>query len=331
MYVIFNNKETMFNMMLIILSFSLLMKAFDTIEIWAVSNHNAKKTSISKLITFFIISVFKLIIVFYKLDIVYLAISFFLEITINALLFIYVYNKNRDGAKSQLFDKILAKSILHYSKFMILSSIAITLYNRIDQIMLGALLPNLEELGYYTAALNLSTIWYFVPLAVLASFKPLIFSEEESTSNHYLNITYSLTLLLGLFFVVFLSLFSSFIVLAIYGEKFMMSAYLFRIVLWGGLFGIIGNAASSWVIRNNLVRKSLYFQIIGLFINVLLNYILIPKYSAVGASVATVVTQMVINILLPLFDTQYRSNVIRVIISPIYLCKIVYKVFKYAK
>jgi PST family polysaccharide transporter len=47
------------------------------------------------------------------------------------------------------------------------------LYMRIDQIMLGQMVGN-ETVGIYSAAVRITEVWYFIPMAIVASVFPSI-------------------------------------------------------------------------------------------------------------------------------------------------------------
>lgn len=65
------------------------------------------------------------------------------------------------------------------SWYLIISGLMITLYMRLDQVMLGYMFPNKGVLGIYSAAVRIAEMWYFVPMAVITSFRPVIMSTRK--------------------------------------------------------------------------------------------------------------------------------------------------------
>ena len=63
------------------------------------------------------------------------------------------------------------------------------------------------------------------------------------------------------------------------------------------------------MVCENLQRYSEIFPIWGVVTNFLLNYLLIPRLGAMGASVATLVTQVVVTFFAPLFYKEVRPSV----------------------
>jgi PST family polysaccharide transporter len=52
-----------------------------------------------------------------------------------------------------------------------LSSTAVLVYMRIDQIMLGEMVGD-REVGVYGAAIRFSEVWYFIPVSIIVSLAP---------------------------------------------------------------------------------------------------------------------------------------------------------------
>jgi PST family polysaccharide transporter len=57
---------------------------------------------------------------------------------------------------------------------------------KIDQIMLGQML-NDEAVGIYSAAVRLSEVWYFIPIAINASVGPSFYRIRNESKNLFLS------------------------------------------------------------------------------------------------------------------------------------------------
>src|SRR5205809_5113184 len=66
----------------------------------------------------------------------------------------------------------------------LLSVLAVVIYMRIDQVMLRGMVSE-HELGIYSAALPVSTVWYFIPLAISASVGPTIARRKQNDPVGY--------------------------------------------------------------------------------------------------------------------------------------------------
>jgi PST family polysaccharide transporter len=93
------------------------------------------------------------------------------------------------------------------------------------------------------------------------------------------------------------------------------AASILSIIAWSTVFVFVGVASGRWFLVENLQRLLLYRTVIGAIINVALNVILIPRYGAIGASLATLASQAYANLFAnlmsgttrPLFRLQIKS------------------------
>lgn len=176
------------HIMVAILSLGMIFKSLEVIEYWIQAYQKAKISSIIRMITFSIISVSKLSLVFLEGSIEHYTIINAFNIFIVGLSFLVTYifySKNRTVKKSRLrFDGTYAKSILMKSRYLIFSGFMVTIYMQIDKVMLGALLENRAELGIYSAAVALASMWYFIPMAIITSYKPVIMRKKKSMKQN---------------------------------------------------------------------------------------------------------------------------------------------------
>ena len=75
-----------------------------------------------------------------------------------------------------------AQILLKDSWALLLSSIAVVVYMKIDQIMLGQMVGD-EAVGIYSAAVRVSEVWYFIPTTIVASVFPAPKRENLDRRN----------------------------------------------------------------------------------------------------------------------------------------------------
>ena len=102
------------------------------------------------------------------------------------------------------------------------------------------------------------------------------------------------------------SLFSPFIVNTFYGKSYAASAAILSIYVWAQFGTNFGVARSSFLAIEGKLKFSLYFSVIGACLNVLLNLILIPKFGALGATIATLFTYLFTIVLLNFLFKEVR-------------------------
>ena len=72
------------------------------------------------------------------------------------------------------------------------------------------------------------------------------------------------------------------------------------------MFVFLGTASGSYFIIENLQMKSFTRTALGAVLNIILNLILIPRYSAIGAAVATLISQFFASYVFDLLSSKTR-------------------------
>jgi PST family polysaccharide transporter len=176
---------------------------------------------------------------------------------------------------------------------MILSNLAILIYMRIDQIMLGQMINN-KEVGIYSAALRFSEIWYFIPMAIVGSVMPLLTQlHSESKDKYFYRLQQLLNYLVRIAYLIAIPMTfcSTLIVTTIYGQQFTGAGFILSIHIWSAVFVFIGVGMSPYIINEGLIKYSLFQTISGAVINIILNLFLIPKFGGAGAAISTLISQ----------------------------------------
>jgi len=76
--------------------------------------------------------------------------------------------------------------------------------------------------------------------------------------------------------------------------------------IWAGVFVSLGVASSRWFITENLQSLSFWRTFYGMVINLILNFILIPKFGVQGAAVATLISQVIAAYIFDFFNYKTR-------------------------
>jgi polysaccharide transporter, PST family len=265
-------------------------QAFDTIDLWFQSQVQSKYTVIAKNIAFAVTTVCKVILIQAQAPLIAFVCVNLLEYVLSGISLIITYSRNDSFHK--WFPSILqAKKLLKDSYPLILSSFAVLIYMRIDQIMLGQMVGS-NAVGTYSAAVRVSEIWYFIPTAIASSVSPSIFAVKDDKKIYYQRIAKLLRLMVLLAIAVALPMtfLSGHIITVLFGSSYIEAGIILAIHIWASLFVFMGVATSSWFVAEGLTHLSFRRTLIGAVVNVLLNLILIPKFSGLGAAIATVIS-----------------------------------------
>lgn len=311
---------------------SMLFKAFEVIEYYLKSQMKLKAVSIIRFISAIIVAVYKIMVAVLDLGIVGFIASYLLDSIVVAIL-LYIYYKKKNSAKLQI-DKNYAKNLLKRCWYIALSSIMITVYMRIDQIMIGTMLVNKSENGIYSAAVRIAEMWYFVPLAIITAFQPTIVKyKSEGNEKEYKYVMqrlYDIVAIVGIACGIIISIFGWLAVEILYGKEYMGASNILVISVWAGLFATLGSARSIWLVTEEKQKYTLVYTAIGCILNIALNSILIPQIGAKGAAIATLIAQLISNVFaLMLFKKTRESSVM--ILKAIFLNSILIQICKSIK
>ncbi len=177
------------------------------------------------------------------------------------------------------------------SPWLLASGIAEVIYLRIDIVLLERL-RGIEETGIYAVAARLSEVWYMVPVALMGAVFPALWQRRQDAAAYERGLQASLDLLfaLAVALAVVMQLFGAPLVEWLFGPRFTASVPILQIHIWAGVFVFMRALLSRWLLAEDLLRFSLFTHLSGAAMNVALNLLLIPKYGALGAAVATVIS-----------------------------------------
>lgn len=213
--------------------------------------------------------------------------------------YIFLYIKLYKGKLIENFMLNEVKNILKDCLPLFISVLSVNLYMRVDQIMLKMML-NSYELGIYSSVVKLTEIWYVIPAIIIPIFIPKISSNRKNEELYEKSIEKLLSLLLLLSFILVLPyiLFSKEIMLISYGASFIEGSNLLRTYSILLIIMYLGSFRGKWMIMEGKQKYLMIFGIIGLMTNIILNIFLIPKYKSMGATIASIISQVTTNYLL---------------------------------
>lgn len=285
-----------------------LFQAFETINFWFQSQVQSKYTVIAKNSVTLLVAGLRIGLVMLKAPLLAFAGIRLLELALMGIAYIYFYQLTGNRIQEWKFSWKRGTQLLQESWPIILSGLAIYLYSKTDQIMLGAMNKN-AELGYYAAAVKISEICDFLPMIVSSSIFPKLASLRKSNYEEYLNkfqIYSDVMLCLWLAVAIPISLLSPWIINLFYGEKYANSALILATYVWAQFGSNFGVMRSTYFTIESQLRYGLYLTVVGSVLNIGLNFLLIPQYGALGATIATLITYFYVIILVNFLIKELR-------------------------
>lgn len=203
-----------------------------------------------------------------------------------------------------------ARKLVRYGFPLALSSVAVGIFHRIDQVMLHKM-TNDQALGPYVIAVQLAELFSALPVALMSSFFPILSqsANDEPKFMHYLGTSYRLLLVVAFAACALMAPIATPVIRLFYGQEFLQTAGLLIVLIWSEVPIFFGVALSSALVAKGLQRYLPLSTAVGAASNILLNLIVIPRYGALGASWASVVSYSAGGILLFLTLGKARSLV----------------------
>jgi O-antigen/teichoic acid export membrane protein len=207
-------------------------------------------------------------------------------------------------------DWKLGWEMLSRSKYYILPSLMVMIFQHTDRIMIKLMMGEAET-GFYSAALTCVGISSFVFAAVLDSARPVILEQKKKNQELYekrIVQLYSIMTALSLAQSVAMTLLARPIIHILYGAEFASAAGILCVAVWYVTFSEYGSVRNIRILAEGKQKYLFGINISGALANVVLNLCLIPVLGAVGAAIASFVTQFFTNVVIGFIFKPIRQN-----------------------
>jgi len=279
--------------MVIIIATGMIFQTLDVIDLWFQSRMQSKYTIYAKNAAFMAANFAKIGLIVIGAPLIAFAWITLAEAVIGAAGLLIVYRRTGNLLLRWSVNLSRAGALLKDSWPLILSGLAVVTYMRIDQVMLGEMI-GANSVGIYSAAVRLSEGWYFLPLAIATSVFPSIVATRKVNEGLYqerLQKLYHFMTWLAIAIALPVTFLSQYIIDFLYGPGYEGAGTVLAIHIWAAVFVFLGYASGQFLLTENYTRISFYRAFWGMIVNVILNFLLIPRYGVNGAAVATLISQ----------------------------------------
>ena len=287
-------------------SLSLIFQAFEMIHYWYQSRLETQVSVKIQSVAYILMAIYKISMLAMGQSVEWFAFSTALEAAVIAIALLWVYG--RGEGKKLTVSLSVGWGMLKRSYHFILSGLMVTIYSEMDKIMLGEMLSE-TAVGFYTAATKVSSMWSFVLMALINSSRPVIISSRTRSQELYVKQNkrlYAAIIWIGIAAGLTISILGKWIIFFMYGKEYLPATSSLQISAWYTMFAMLGSARGIWIVCEEKARYVKYYLGVGAFINVLLNYLLIPAWGPGGAAAATLVTQIFTAVLAPALFKETR-------------------------
>lgn len=292
----FTSNDSYTNILVFIIASATIFQAFNVVDFYFQAKVMSKYVVYANFISLFCSSIVKITLILCEAPLISFAFVVLFDNMVLACGFIYFFLKHSTfSIRNLTFEKRTAISLLKNSWTLILSGIIISIYMKIDQVMIKEMIDT-DAVGQYAAAVRISEALYFIPFVIASSLFPAIINAKKHSEELYysrLQKLYDIMIWLGILIVLPLWYFSDFIILTLFGNAFTDAIGVFEITIFILLLIFIASVHGKWLLSEGLQRYSLFYSITGVIANIVANLYFIPKYGIVGAAYGTVLAQTV--------------------------------------
>ncbi len=191
------------------------------------------------------------------------------------------------------YHESIMKSMVKLGLVNAIAIFVMQLNYRLDILMLKKL-STLEEVGFYSLAMQIAEQLWHIPYAV----ESVVLSRSANTKDDgfvhkIVASTFRVSLLIGLVSSILIFFVAPFLVPLVFGQEFINSVPMIQVVLPGILFLVGFRILNSRLTGMGKPQIAIYTFFPALIINFILNLFLIPLYGGIGAAWATNVSYAV--------------------------------------
>ena len=258
--------------------------------------------------TLFSVSI-KLILLFYNAPLIWFIIALSLDIFILALGYLRCYSQIFGKIKEWSFDKTLCVFLIKESWPLLLTSAAVILYQKIDQVFIGQMI-NKESVGFFAVASRFVDILIYLPYILSDTISPVLVRKRNISENNYrenAQLFMNCTFWLSLFAATLLCLFSKPLVLLLFGEAYMPSVAILQILSFKAAAISLSTTAGRLLVIEGVQRFAIIRDSFGCVVCVMLNIIFLPTYGVYAAAFIAIVSNLCAGYVADLFVPAYRG------------------------
>ncbi|MDB4922593.1 flippase [Mucilaginibacter sp.] len=288
-YLIYPAKGTPYNYVFI---FSVIgiIQAFNVIDSYFQSQVQSKYIMQVQITGNIISAIIKLSLIYFKMPLIWFVYAYTIDFLLLSIGYYFTYQRKQRSIFNWSFSSKLAKKLLKYSWPLIISGIMVSLYMKIDQIMLQNL-AGVKEAGAYATVAVLSEAWNFIPSVIVTTLFPAILNARRDDPVRYkkrIQHLYDLMVYLSVPVAIIIT-FAAPLIYKLYKPEYAYAAPTLSVHIWSGVFVFLGAASSQYLITENFNRLTFVRTGFGAVVNIGLNLLLIPQMGMMGAAIATLI------------------------------------------
>jgi O-antigen/teichoic acid export membrane protein len=192
-----------------------------------------------------------------------------------------------------------------------LSALSIVIYTRIDQVMLESMV-GAHAVGLYSAATTLCYAWTFVPMALITSLMATVVGARNTEEQaDMIRMLFLIILIVMLPIVGFYLLFGGQLLTMLFGAGFSEASAIVPLCTFTALCSVLGTLSMRVMVLYSGYRFIAFKMPLVALVNIVLNWMLIPRYGIAGAAMSTLVAEFLSFFLFNIFFRKGKITVLQ--------------------
>lgn len=298
-------------LLVFILAPGFIFQSWDTAAFWFQSQLQAQHIALARCSVFTATSALKVGLLLSHASLIAFAWASVIEVALSSVSVGMAFKLCGNQISTWRFDSAIARHLLRNSWPLAVSSALILLTMQFDKILLGELAGN-AEVGIYSAANQLSSVWYAVPMILGMSISPSLYRSHARNDVSYeasLQKVYTVLTYISVPTAVVVSYFADQIVGLLFGTRYAGAGQVLAIHIWGAVFVFHISVRTRALLAEGRQKFVTAMATLTLVASILLNLALIGPYGARGAAMASLISWALCALAFPMLWAETRSSV----------------------
>ena len=308
--ILLHNPETETCIFVLIYGLTVFPTCLNSIRNLFVSQLQNRYVVQSEIVRTVICALFKILLLYFKAPLIWFIIASALDIFIVSIGY-YLTMKSFDSKihiapKDSQFNRYVVKEAFP----LMLSSSAIIIYQRIDQVMIGDMIDDLS-VGFFATAGRFADLVIFVPIIICQTLTPILVKLKKEHSKEEYNrdsvIFIGTIVWISIIMALIVSLTSSFLITYTFGEKYLAAIPILQIMAWKAVGTALSTTTGQLMIIDSTQKYAVLRKALGCIICIVMNLLIIPVYGVIGSAVITVFSVFCSGFIANLIIPPYRK------------------------
>ena len=296
-----------------IYSLTIILNSFNVIRNYffaIVQNEYVVKSEIARTLIGIVI---KLLLLWLHASLTFFMIAYVLDLVLLSTGYIMAYHTKVGKIRLWSFKMKYAYFLLKESFPLLLTSAAVIIYQRIDQVMIGQMIDK-QSVGFFSVASKFVEILIFIPMMLSQTITPILVKAKEREYEEYavkaqqfMNISVWLSLLAS----IFVSCTAYWIVRYTFGEAYLPAVAILPVMSFKAASVALSNTAGAMLVTEGLQRYAIFRDALGCVTCVFLNYLLLPRYGIIAAAFVAIICNIVAGYISDALIPAYRHLFVR--------------------